>query len=454
MAERELADLPALLGRWLPTQRWYAAKGRPVAGLVLEAVEALQEGDPTLYAVVIAMSYDDEGPAERYQLLLGLRFELPQRLDHAVIGRVGELTAYDAVHDGELTDLLLERMASNATVGTLRFGSDREVAYDAHVPSRVMGAEQSNTSVVYGEEYILKLFRKLAPGLNPDLELHRALAAVDCQYIAPVVGWIEGDLAGESATVGMLQRYLLSATEGWALATTSVRDLYAEADLHADEVGGDFAGESERLGAATAAVHADLARALPTRIAAPGDAAATARRMHDRLHAALVVVPELEPLAGALHAAYDEVAVLAGAVPVQRIHGDYHLGQVLRTDAGWVLLDFEGEPARPLAERTQLMSPLRDVAGMLRSFDYVARYLLTDHPGEPGLAYRAGEWAERNREAFCDGYAQGSGRDPRKESVLLRAFELDKAVYEVVYEARHRPSWVRIPLESIERLVG
>jgi maltokinase len=175
--------------------------------------------------------------------------------------------------------------------------------------------------------------------------------------------------------------------------------------------------------------------------------------LRSRLAEAVGAVPELASYADAVAAAYDDVAAV-GEIPVQRIHGDLHLGQCLRTGDGWVVLDFEGEPARPLAERTALMSPLRDVAGMLRSFDYAARHLLADHPDSAQLVYRAAEWADRNREAFCDGYAQQAGADPRDSATLLRAFELDKAVYEVRYEASHRPSWLSIPLAGIDRLVA
>jgi trehalose synthase-fused probable maltokinase len=245
-----------------------------------------------------------------------------------------------------------------------------------------------------------------------------------------------------------------NASDGWRLATASVRDLYAEGDLHADEVGGDFAADSERLGAATASVHADLAQVLPSEPADREWFSATAQAMTARLEQALAVVPQLEEHLAGLRAVYARVTDSPETVLRQRVHGDLHLGQVLRTATGWVVLDFEGEPARPLAERRQLDSPLRDVAGMLRSFDYAARHMLVEQPGDQQRAYRSQEWAERNRGAFCTGYSAASGMDPCGGSPLLRAFEADKAVYECVYEARNRPHWLMIPLHSLSRLTA
>ncbi|MCA1825061.1 MAG: phosphotransferase, partial [Frankia sp.] len=332
-------------------------------------------------------------------------------------------------------------------VGPLRFES---VIGDAELPAHLIGTEQSNSSLVFGDDFILKLYRRLTDGVNPDLEVTRALAAVGCEVVAEPLGWFEG----VGATLGLLQRYFRSGTEGWPLAITSVRDLYAERDLHADEVGGDFAFDAHRLGVTTALLHRDLAKALPARVAEPGAAVGVAKQMHERLDAAVEAVAALAPYADGLRATYDDVAAVNDPVPIQRIHGDYHLGQVLRVETGWVVLDFEGEPIRSLEERTALMSPLRDVAGMLRSFDYAARHLLAERPGDPGLSYRADEWAERNSDAFCRGYAEVAGADPRASGVLLRAFLLDKAVYEVVYEARHRPTWLPIPLGAVERLTA
>jgi maltokinase len=195
-----------------------------------------------------------------------------------------------------------------------------------------------------------------------------------------------------------------------------------------------------------------MAAVLPTEPAGTDWYAGVAAQMTERLEAATEVVPQLAEHAEGLRALYAAVAESREPVVRQRVHGDLHLGQVLRTATGWIMLDFEGEPARPLEVRRELDSPLRDVAGMLRSFDYAARHMLVEQPDDPQRAYRAQEWATRNRTAYCTGYSQASGLDPCGESPLLRAFEADKAVYECVYEARNRPHWLMIPLNSLSRL--
>jgi maltokinase len=449
------ADLDRLtqeLVDWLPTQRWFAGKNRPVRTVRLAAPTSLGS-DPELLHTIAEVVHED-GSAARYQLLLGARDHVPENLVHAAIGGAGY---YDAVHDPELTGRLLELVERQATVGTLSFAKSDGVEVRAGLRARPLNAEQSNTSLVYGQRYILKLFRRLHPGLSPDVELHRALRVIGSEHIAAPLGWITGSLDAEPTTLGLLSEFLPNAADGWAMATASVRDLMAEADLHAHEVGGDFAGESQRLGHAVASVHADLARALGVVDAAPGQMASVAAAMNARLEEAVAAVPELAEYATGLRAAFDAVAGLDG-VRLQRIHGDLHLGQVLRTPTGWVLIDFEGEPAVALVRRREPASALRDVAGMLRSFDYAARHMLIDLGHGPGHGdrqheFRALEWAQRNRDAFCDGYAE-VGPDPRQHAVLLRALELAKAVYEVGYEVAHRPDWLPIPLTSIERLLA
>jgi maltokinase len=363
-------------------------------------------------------------------------------------------------------------MAKGADVEGLRFAAEPGVTLDTELRSRPVGAEQSNTSLVYGQTYILKLIGKLAVGANPDLELHRALAAVGCAHIAAPLGSIEGTLGtgshrgseGDTVTYGMLTEFLRGTADGWAMATASVRDLVAE-DLLSDatpgpfehpqpeEVGGDFASEAHRLGHAVAAVHADLATALGSAPARAGYLDALADRMHGKLDRVLAQVPELLPYDTALRSAFNAVRGLAGPVMIQRIHGDLHLGQVLRSVTGWVLIDFEGEPMASLAERIAPDSPLRDIAGMLRSFDYAAHHLPLGDVDPRQHSAVALAWASRNRDAFCDGYAQVTA-DPRDQAVLLRAFELDKAVYEVGYEHNNRPPWLPIPLAAVDRLLA
>jgi maltokinase len=233
-----------------------------------------------------------------------------------------------------------------------------------------------------------------------------------------------------------------------------VRDLLVEEDLHADEVGADFASEAERLGEAMASVHADLATVFDTAVLGPAELADLSAQMRSRLDAAVEVVPELAASAAAIERTFSALGALTTPIPAQRIHGDLHLAQTLRTVKGWKIIDFEGEPMKTLAERVRLDSPLRDVAGMLRSFDYAAGATLREFGTGDQLSYRADEWSRRNRHAFLDGYAARAGLDVDDVTVVLHAYEVDKAVYEAVYEARNRPSWLAIPVNAIARLAS
>ncbi len=439
-----------VLAAWLVKQRWFAGKGRTVHDLAVVADTEIVPGDPGLRHLMVTVSHG--ATSDCYQLFTGLRALLPARLRHAWIGPHGDMQAYDGLHDSDLTRTLLDAIAADRTVGALRFcripGADIETGLD----SLVLTGEQSNTSLVFGESSILKVFRRVAPGPNPDLEVARALAELGSTHVAEPFGWIETTMDGVPTVLAILSRYLRAASDGWLLAATSVRDLYAAGDTRAAEAGGDFAGEAERLGVATAQVHADLAEAFGASELDPEAIRELAEQMFRRLDMAGAAVPELARYADMIGDAYSSLAKLTEPVRAQRVHGDYHLGQVMRTQTGWVVLDFEGEPASPLAQRRTRSSPLRDVAGMLRSFDYAARHQLLAHPERPSLALRASDWARRNCDAFCAGYAEAGGPDPARNSVLLRALLLDKAVYEVIYEARNRPSWLIIPLESIAEI--
>jgi maltokinase len=302
----------------------------------------------------------------------------------------------------------------------------------------------------------MKVFRRLQPGTNPDIEIGRKLTEQGARHVPALLGYAEAIRDGRTYAIAMLQEYMTTATDGWELAKHSVADLMAEADLHAEEAGGDFAGEAHRLGVAVAEVHADLATAFGTE--EPGDLAERAAAMHARLDRAVEEVPQLADVAESLHAIYDGFARAGSQVRLQRIHGDLHLGQALRTAYRWVLIDFEGEPMADLESRARPDSSLRDVAGMLRSFEYAGHYRIAESdPNDPAvaqLAYRADQWTSRNRSAFLDGYTAGAGYDPREHAVPLRAYEADKAVYEAVYEARNRPAWLPIPLASLRNLAA
>jgi maltokinase len=439
------------LATWLVKQRWFAGKGRTVHDLAVVADTEIIPGDPGLRHLMVTVSHG--ATSDCYQLFIGYRARLPARLRHAMIGTHNGLQIYDGLHDSALTRTLLDAIVDDRSVGMLRFCRVPGAEIQAGLDSLVLTGEQSNTSLVFGESAIFKVFRRVSPGPNPDLEVASALAQLGSSHIAEPFGWVETRIDGASTVLAILSRYLRAASDGWSLAATSVRDLYAsEEGTRAAEAGGDFAGEAERLGAATAQVHRDLADAFGRSELDSEAVRELAEQMYRRLDMAVATVPELGRFADKVGDAYSDLAKLIEPVAAQRVHGDYHLAQVMRTQTGWVVLDFEGEPASPLAQRRARSSPLRDVAGMLRSFDYAARHQLVTHPDAAGLAPRAADWVRRNGDAFCAGYAAAGGLDPAGNSVLLRAMLLDKAVYEVIYEARNRPTWVPIPLESIAEL--
>ncbi|MGH3302318.1 MAG: maltokinase N-terminal cap-like domain-containing protein [Streptosporangiaceae bacterium] len=449
--EATAALLDKLAG-WLPRQRWFPGRDDRPGALRLISDVALQAGFPALRHLIVEASLRS-GPA-RFQVLVGYRPGLPPALHDALIGSVGGVACYDALHDPELADVLLHGISEQRLAGQLRF------VREAGTPSlvrgslagRVLGAEQSNTSLVFGDHAILKVLRRLFPGTNPDLEVADALARLGSNRVAAPYGWIETDLDGEPVLLGVLSQFLTGASDGWILALDS---LHALAATGADPTGLEppgstpFAAEARLLGHATAELHADLAQAFGSRELTAAELAGVASAMQGKLSDAVDVVPGLAAHEARIRAAYDAFARLPGPVIVQRIHGDYHLGQVLRAQHGWVALDFEGEPAVPLAARRGLAPALRDVAGMLRSFDYAARHETVGEPAEGRLAVQASGWVRQCHDAFCAGYAAAGGADPAGHRALLRALTLEKAVYEVVYEYRHRPSWLAIPLSFL-----
>jgi maltokinase len=448
-------QLQPLVERWLPVQRWFLGKGREATVTIDLLAELATEPWPV--QLWTAQVHYTDGSTEMYQLPLVIRSEPVEWLDHVQLGTVetdtGPKWIYDALHDKDVTGAWLRGVrdeTSHEGVEFHRYVEPDEIPVDEQ--SLVLTGEQSNTSMVFGDLAIVKVFRRLQVGVNPDIEIHAALATQGARHIARLLGSMEYTADGETRALALTQEYMTTAADGWELAKASIRDLLAEGDLHAEEAGGDFAGEAHRLGTAIAEIHTDLAAALGTATADHGEVEARAAAMRSRLDHAAEAVPELAELRDGLFALYADFEDQTDELTLQRIHGDLHLGQALRTAQRWVVIDFEGEPMADLTARRRPDTALRDIAGMLRSFDYVAHHRLIESPEDSQLAYRAHEWSDRNRAAFTDGYAEAAGADPRDHGAALRALEADKAIYEAVYETRNRPSWLPIPLAALARL--
>jgi trehalose synthase-fused probable maltokinase len=391
----------------LAAHRWFRAKQRTIAS-VIERDRADIDADHALRIVEVA--YADGGSAERYLLT------------DPDDGRGTWSALARAITDGAQL---------RGTHGHFACQSTGAVPLDGALDERPMGVEQSNTSVVIGERLVLKVYRLLEAGENPDLEVGAFLTDAgfaDTPAVAGSITWHPND--GEPATAAMLQGYVPSTGDGWAAMLAALAE-YAERAAR-------LAGE---IGTLTARLHAALASrpdtpGFPARVATTAETAAWRASAEDQLAQAVASVSgeahdRLVAIAPAVRARFaDAFGRATGDELVTRIHGDYHLGQLLaRVDGGFSVIDFEGEPARPLEERRRPSSPLRDVAGMLRSFDYAA-----------STAGRTAPMAA----AFLAAYGAGGP--------LVEAFELEKACYEVRYEANNRPDWLGLPLAAVERL--
>ena len=449
----------ACLAAWMPRQRWYAAKARPPSLRLVSWWELLAppvtgiDADARIRTYLVA----DEGalPTVLYQIPVVARATETVDADpeHVIGSPEPGTTFIDGPFDPAYARALLRLITSGATAQ----GPQTTVAghpadgqsFGDTWTSRVVTGEQSNTSLIYEGgrmPVICKVYRQVHPGLSPDIELQVALAKSGSTRVPRPVGWVEGawpdlDTAHGSVrgSLAFAQEFLPDVEDAWRVA------------LRAAARGEDFRAQARALGSATAEVHLALAGCFPTRVPTAGDREATASTWARRLAIAIAEVPEISDRRAAIETVYRN-ALEVHWPPLQRIHGDYHLGQVIQAPGrGWVLLDFEGEPLRPMAERTQPDLALRDVAGMLRSFDYVTGSLRLDDPDRSPETVRA--WAADARQAFVDGYAATSGADLDPRHPLLAALELDKAVYEAIYESRNRPTWVSIPLAAISRLV-
>jgi len=454
-----------MLPAWVAQQRWYAGKGRVP---VLRRIGGLRLQDPAGDVDIDVHLLLDESAQTRttYQVPLTSRRAPLPGAQHALVGPTQEggtdtRYVYDAPHDPAYVAALLRLMldegtaSSDETRGSAIAEGHRVAASDPGrlLSSRVLSGEQSNTSIILdladdlgspANPLICKLFRVLHHGENPDVVVQSALAAAGSMRVPHPVGYVSGEWADAEGPDGLARGHLAFAQE----FLPGVDDAWRVA-LAAVGSDSDFSEPARSLGLATAEVHATLAHAMGTRAASDDDVSALTRSMRTRHAAAVSEVPALAAYDSMVGASIESVSSAIWPA-LQRIHGDYHLGQVLDVpQRGWVLVDFEGEPLRPLAERSRPDLALRDVAGMLRSFDYVAGSWEQLHPGRS-----ASPWADRAREAFLDGYARGTGRDPREDAVLLKALELDKALYEVVYEARNRPTWLGIPTTAITRLAA
>lgn len=422
-----LENAVRMIATWAPTQRWYPQKGSAPAFSLAACLDATED-----VAVLLVRAGD---------VLLSVPVAERDEPGAVTIGRYGDVWLVDACHDEAAFRAILH------SSGALWIDGDVPAA----ASMRVISGEQSNTSVIglASPPWIAKVFRVIADGPNPDVVVTGALTAARCDRVPALVAsasarW-QDETGHHEAHLAAVSEFIDGAADAWALFRAE-----AERVASGGDAGAAAAPDASALGRAVGEVHAALAAAFGVQ-AADGDGE---RHLRDGL---------IERVAWARSAAGDALAGLdaeldrheAGLATVpmgdawQRIHGDLHLGQVLRhPDRGFLVLDFEGEPLRPLADRAVMEPALRDVAGMLRSFDYAAGSVAMQHGAGSALS----AWAAEQSQQFLSGYTK-TAPSGEVEPFLLDALVLDKALYELVYELNNRPDWVPIPLGAVNALL-
>ena len=441
---------------WVQKQRWYASKSRAISGI--EIAESITLREEPLLLLALVQTRFATGTHELYQLPLAIGAPGAVPGGHE-IAHTDEWVVYDALAEPEQVLELLRRISATDEIET----DDGRFSFHPFDGSpnlseanrvRVMGVEQSNSSIVFDERIVLKVFRKLEPGVNPELEVLRFLTYREFPHIAALYGWYDYEGHAFACTLGVAQAFLPDAVDGWELA---LQEINSDPDTFLERLGA--------LGTVTAQLHNTLASDASDPAFSPEEPSqealslltATVDEDIERIFLRLPTDDErLAPIAGRGQDVRERLAARAQigvAGRVIRTHGDYHLGQTLHTPHGWVIIDFEGEPARPLPERRQKRSPLRDVAGMLRSFAYVssAVEILRGQTAPEDFEQRA-------REAFLTCYLRAIDPTllPAGEAAIanmLSIYELEKAIYELRYELNNRPDWVPIPVAGIARLL-
>ncbi|MBI5537803.1 MAG: putative maltokinase [Deltaproteobacteria bacterium] len=469
--------LPELLPSFLPTQRWYGARSTPVRNASVIDVIPIPDADIEA-ADVLTKVLSIDGAEGVYQLVLGIADPraIPERFVLAKLELPSRTAClYDVLGiPSDCERILRTLQRRSALAGSqARVRIDWTAALAEMAPpfrARPLDSEQSNSSIVFGERAILKVFRRVEPGTHPDVEVTRFLTAVGFADIPRYLGELSyASPDGSVSTLAGIQEYVANDGDGWADALRRIRaylDDPTPGRLRAD------AAVARELGITTAQMH--LALATPGADSAFAAEPITGVDLNRWRQGAIDALRRATPALGDAHLldlipAVESLLDALAAVPnpgrKQRLHGDFHLGQVLRAADRWVIFDFEGEPSRPIAERRGKHTPLRDVAGMLRSFDYAAFAVLFERAQPAEAAWHQLEplalaWEEAARQAFLQGWTDtvrdthAAPSDASSTSLLLDALELDKALYELGYELDHRPGWLPIPLHGMKRIIS